>query len=124
MRPLFSIDTSMNPDQAVTKTAQFNGTALDLGAGWAPDPGKAMGCHISVTASDAVDGNETYVFTIEESSDNSTFTSTGVTITCARGVLGLFGGIFMSTKRYVRANLAVGGTTPSLTYSSFFGSAV
>lgn len=120
-RPLFTIDANLKPEGPITKTANYNGAALDLGAGWAPDPAEPMAVIINSTACDATDGNETYSFAIEESSDNATFTPTGLTVTVTRGTVGNTQGIFGSTKRYVRANLTVGGTTPSITYTPYFG---
>lgn len=120
-RTVIPIDAAMRPEGTadITKTANFNGTGLDLGAGWAPDPFKPMGLVLDVNALDLASGNETYQFDIEESSDNSTFTPTGCVF--AVTATGLIQQLFKCTKRYVRAKLTVGGTTPSITYSVWFG---
>lgn len=114
---IIPLDSNLCPDAAVTKTANYNGAALDLGG--PPDVMYPVGVIINVTALDHADGNETYSFTIEESADNSSWTSTGQTFTPT--AVGNSQTIVPVTKRYVRAHLTVGGTTPSLTYSAYFG---
>jgi hypothetical protein len=118
---IFTVDTALIPDVAVTKTANYNGAALDLGAGWAPQPYEPLGIAIQTTAYDHVDGNETYQFIVEESPDNSTWTATGCSFFVT--AVGVYENVVKSTMRYVRARLVVAGTTPSLTYSVLFGPA-
>lgn len=120
-RTVIPIDAAMRPEGTadITKTADYNGAALDLGAGWTPEPFKPMGVVLDVNALDLADTNETYEFHIEESSDNSTWTATGCRFLVT--ATGLIQQVFKSSKRYVRARLDVGGTTPSITYSVWFG---
>ena len=72
---------------------------------------------VNVTALDLASSNETYALTLEESSDNSTFTAASaaqaVTATGAVAVRGWL------NKRYARLSLVVGGTTPSITFKAW-----
>jgi len=120
-KTVIPVDANLKAEGPITKTADFNGASLDLGAGWAPDPLAPVGVLIPVTACDGASADETYDFYIEESSDNSTFSATGCSINVPRGTTGVFQSVFKSTKRYTRARLDVGGTTPSITYSVYFG---
>jgi hypothetical protein len=101
-----------------TKTAGFNTNAVDLGAGFNPGGlGRPAAAVVSVTAVDVADGNESYTFTLQESSDNVTFTAAGAaTAATAAGALAVRGWL---TKRYARLALAVSGTTPSITFKSY-----
>jgi hypothetical protein len=112
---------------SVTKTADFDSTAIDTGSGVAPGqspsgatPGLPVVAVINVSAIDTSDGNETYQFTVQESDDNSTFTAasikTATTTILATGSFLI--GAFIK-KRYVRLDLDVSGTTPSITYSAY-----
>jgi hypothetical protein len=111
-------DTRLLIQDTTTKTAAFNTPALDLGAGFAPGGlGLAGGAVVQATAVDIADGNETYTFTVQESSDNVTFTaaSAGVSV----GAVGTHAVRCRVTKRYVRLALAVSGTTPSITFKAW-----
>lgn len=111
-------DVQLRLQAAVTKTATFNSTALDMGAAFAPGGGglPVQGV-VTVTALDTGDGNETYTFKLQESTDNSSFTdiSPGVAVTDT-GTVACKG--FLS-KRYVRLVATLAGTTPSVTYEAY-----
>jgi hypothetical protein len=111
-------DTALLMQDTTTKTASFNTAGLDLGSGFAPGGlGKPVAAVVNVTAIDTSSGNETYSFTLEESSDNATFTAAGaaqaVTATGGFAVRGWL------TKRYARLALTAGGTTPSVTFKAW-----
>jgi len=111
-------DTALLMQDTTTKTASFNTTALDLGSGFAPGGlGTPVAAVVNVTAVDTSSGNETYAFTLEESSDNVTFSAAGaaqaVTATGGFAVRGWL------TSRYARLALVVAGTTPSVTYKAW-----
>ena len=111
-------DTRLLMQDTTTKTAAYNTPGLDLGAGFAPGGlGLPAGAVVHVTALDTADGNETYTFTVQESSDNVTFTPAGPA-TNASGV-GSHGVRARVTKRYVRLALTVAGTTPSITFKAW-----
>jgi hypothetical protein len=65
---------------------------------------------------DVADGNETYTFTLQESSDNVSFTNAGASVAATPGAVAVRGWL---TKRYARLALAVSGTTPSITFKSY-----
>ena len=111
-------DTRLLLQDTTTKTAAYNTPGLDLGAGFAPGGlGLPAGAVVQVTAVDVADGNETYAFTVQESSDNVTFTAAGpaASVTAA----GTHGVRARVTKRWVRLALVVGGTTPSVTFKAW-----
>ena len=112
------IDANTLIENAITKTADFDGTTFDFGAGYAPGgPGQAMAAVIQATALDLTTTDETYAFIIQESADNATWVtisaSVALTAVGAKAIP-----VFIS-QRYVRAKLDVGGTTPSITYSAW-----
>jgi hypothetical protein len=111
-------DTRLLIQDTTTKTAAFNTPAIDLGAGFSPGGlGLAVGGVVQVTAADLADGNETYSFVLQESSDNVTFTAaSAATSTGAAGTYPVRGRV---TKRFVRLALTVGGTTPSVTFKAW-----
>ena len=111
-------DTRLLLQDTVTKTATYNAPGVDLGAGFAPGGlGLPAGALVQVTAIDLVDGNETYTFSLQESSDNVTFTACGASAN-ATGV-GTLPVRARVTKRYVRLALTVAGTTPSITFKAW-----
>jgi hypothetical protein len=111
-------DTRLLIQDTTTKTAAFNTPAIDLGAGFSPGGlGLAVGGVVQVTASDLADGNETYSFVLQESSDNVTFSAASAAVsTGAAGTYPVRGRV---TKRFVRLALTVGGTTPSVTFKAW-----
>jgi hypothetical protein len=100
----------------VTKTASYNSDALDLGA--APGgPGQRFSALVAVVTRDVVSGNETYTFTLEESSDNATFVACGPGFAIDANGVALVRGVVQ--ERYVRLALTAGGTTPSITFKAW-----
>src|SRR4051812_42591332 len=78
-------DSSLQMENAITKTATFAGTTKDLGSGYAPGGvGAAIGAVVQITAIDAVSGDETYTAQLFESDDDSTYTQAGPIITISR----------------------------------------
>ncbi|MEP2085068.1 MAG: hypothetical protein ABJP87_04410 [Bauldia litoralis] len=101
-----------------TRTADANGTGIDT-KGYE----NAM-LVVSAGDIDLANADETYVVELEESDDNSTFTdATGfdVTITADNevGVVRI-PNLNTTRKRYLRAVLNVGGTTPSFPGNAVF----
>lgn len=114
-------DAKLLMENAVTKTATFVGTTLDLGKGYAPGGvGQPAGVVVQYSALDHTTGDETYTLQLTESSDDNTYTPAGPIITLvatvAAGTICIPG--FVS-KRYVRLALVEAGTSPSLTYSAW-----
>ena len=111
-------DSRLLIQDTTTKTATYNTPGLDLGAGFLPGGlGVPAAAVVQATAVDVADGNESYSFVVQESSDNVTFvaaggsasvTAVGTTVVRAR-----------ITKRYVRLALTVAGTTPSITFKAW-----
>jgi hypothetical protein len=111
-------DTALLMQDTTTKAANFNTAGLDLGSGFAPGGlGKPVAAVVNVTALDTSSGNETYSFTLEESSDNASFAAAGAAQTVtATGAVAVRGRL---TKRYARLALVATGTTPSVTYKAW-----
>jgi hypothetical protein len=111
-------DTKLLLQDTTTKTATFNTPGLDLGTGFAPGGlGLPVGGVVQITAVDVADGNESYTFALQESSDNVTFIPASVAIAAGSpGILPVRGRI---TKRFVRLALTIGGTTPSITFKAW-----
>ena len=116
-------DEQLRLQAAVTKTADFDGAALDLGSGYAPGGvGKPVSAVINVTAGTRADSDETYAFNLQQSADASTWETIGsVSVTVATTVFatGVYLAKGLSTKRYKRLQLDVAGTTPSITYEAW-----
>jgi len=110
-------DTQLLLQDTTTKTAAFNTNAVDLGAGFNPGGlGRPAAAVVSVTAMDVGDGNESYTFTLQESSDNVSFSAAGASVAANPGAVAVRGWL---TKRYARLALTVSGTTPSITFKSY-----
>ncbi len=112
------IDDRLKMESAVTKTADFDGTTLNVGSGYAPGgPGQPHSVTIQTTALDLASTDETYKFKVQESADAVTWTDCThqVSVTAA-GVKSI---PFFLSQPNVRVNLDVGGTTPSITYSAW-----
>ena len=117
-------DESLRLEASATRTANFNGTALDQGAGFKPGGvGMPAAAVVNVTAADRANSDETYAFVLEESSDNSTFTGCGPSVSVdVSGTAATIGAVSVPgfvSQRYVRCRLTVGGTTPSITYEAW-----
>ncbi len=115
-------DANLALQAAVTKTATFNGTGVDLGVG--TPKSRALIANVRATSYSGSAGTGTATFSIDESSDNTTFTSltspTGkalsFTSTAASSDIFI---PFVTAKRYVRLTLTVsGGTSPSIVYNA------
>jgi len=97
-------------------TATINGSGVDL-----RDFDGAMVVFQAGTA-DTGSGNETYIPSVEESDDNSTFSAVaasdleGALVNMTANSVQRTG--YKGTKRYVRAVLTLGGTTPSINASA------
>ena len=111
-------DTRLLIQDTTTKTSTYNTPGLDLGAGFAPGGlGVPVGGVVQVTTIDTVDGNETYSFVLQESSDNVTFVACSASASAtAVGGVPVRGRV---TKRYVRLALTIAGTTPSITFKAW-----
>jgi hypothetical protein len=110
-------DAQLLLTDTTTKTTAFNTPAVDLGAGFNPGGlGRPAAAVVQVSAMDVADGNETYTFTLQESSDNVSFTNAGASVAATPGAVAVRGWL---TKRYARLALVVGGTTPSITFKSY-----
>ena len=111
-------DAQLLLQDTTTKTAAYNTPSIDLGAGFSPGGlGKPVAAVVQATAVDTGDGNESYTFTLQESSDNSTFTAAGAGALV--NVAGAHAARGWVTKRYVRLALTVAGTTPSVTFKAW-----
>lgn len=103
-----------------TRTADANGSAVDT-QGY----GSAV-LTVSAGDIDTASGDETYAFNVEESADGSTgwaaISGATVSVTADNDVklIRLEGLNTGSRKRYLRAVLDVGGTTPSIPCSAVF----
>ncbi len=102
------------------RTASEDGGAVDtVGFG-------SAALVISAGTVDTADGDESYVFHVEESDDGSTGwepisdTEVEITETDEVGLIRLEGLNTGDRKRYLRASLVVGGTTPSIACSAVF----
>jgi hypothetical protein len=111
------LDDNLLLEDAITKTADFDGTTFDGGAGYSPGGiGMAVAAVVQVAALDRADENETYLFVLQESADGVTWKDIGPAVSVtAVGNVSVPG--FLS-ERYVSLRLDVGGTTPSITYSA------
>lgn len=109
------------------RSTNLAGTAVDMLLG----DGNNTSLMLSVVSYDIASGNETYAFLIEESDDNSAWTTAltnlaNSTLTSKSAVGGDLGTAyievakFQRTKRYVRVSLTVGGTTPAWTGTAVF----
>jgi hypothetical protein len=112
------LDNNLRLESSITKTADFAGTAFDLGSGFAAGgAGQPFSAVVDVSAFDFTTEDETYAVTIQESADNSTWANISPAVDVgATGVKAI--PVFVSS-RYVRINLDVGGTSPSITYEGW-----
>ena len=112
---------------AVTKTATFSGTGVDLGVGTPKT--RALVARVRCTSYSGSAGTGTATFSIDESSDNTTFTSLTSPTAKALSFTSSAGSAivdlpFITDKRYVRLTLTVsGGTSPSIVYAGDLGNA-
>ena len=120
---IVDISTQMSDAQALTATA-VSTDVLDLDNDNNVGKGEPMAvCISTVTAADNTTENELYTFTVQTSSDNSTFT----TLVASNAISGadLVEGskvvlpIGHSNSRYLRVNYTLAGTTPSITVDAY-----
>ena len=118
MRSVYDAVKSVVSLVPAVRTADANGTGVDT-SGY--NSAKLV---VSVGDIDLADTDETYVVNVEESDDNSTFAAVSgltTTITADNQVKNIrIEGLGTSRKRYLRAVLDVGGTTPSCPCSAVF----
>jgi len=101
----------------VTSTANTTYPVLDLGSGRAPgELGMPMGAVIRTTALNLGSSNETYTFDLQDSPDDATWTTQGTLAVTATGTVVLRAQI---QGRYVRLQLVVAGTAPSITFEAY-----
>lgn len=121
-------DALLTLQSAVTKTATFNGTGVDLGVGTPKT--RALAARVKVTSASGSAGTGTMTFTVDASSDNTTFYNVAsgakdailFTSSAQSKVIDI---PFVTDKRYVRLTLTVAnGTTPSCVYSADIGNAI
>lgn len=118
MRKLFDNTSVQQSLVSATRTADANGTGVDT-QGY--DDAMLV---VPVGDIDTASGDETYVVNLEESdSSGSGYSATGLSITItADNQVGLLriSELNVARKRYLRAVLDVGGTTPSIPLSALF----
>jgi len=113
-------DALIQLQASVTKTATFQGTAVDLKTG---TPRRGLKARVIYSAATNASGSNTVAFTIEHSDDNSTFytLSSNAEYNLALSTTAQSGEIFLpfeTSKRYVRlvATITGAGSTPTVTY--------
>ena len=118
-------DANLTLQAAVTKTATFNGTGLDLKTG---TPRRGMKAHVYYTAATNASGSNTVTFSIDHSDDNATFyplanqadTPIALSTSAQQGEVYV---PFETSKRYVRLTVTIagGGSTPTVSYTGYLG---
>lgn len=112
------VDEQLLLQDAGSLTATGNGTALDLGSGFAPEGGLPVQAAIDASVVDRTTGDETYTVKLQDSPDGTTYTDrTPDTSILAAGQTVLQG---MIHARYVRLVRTLAGTTPILTIGKVF----
>jgi hypothetical protein len=113
-------DALLTLQSSVTKTATFNGTAVDLKTG---TPRRGLKARVIYSAATNASGSNTVAFTIDHSDDNSTFytLSSNAENNIALSTTAQSGEIFIpfeTSKRYVRLTCTISGagSTPTVTY--------
>lgn len=116
-----AVDALIQLQATVTKTATFQGTAVDLKTG---TPRRGLKARVIYSAATNASGSNTVAFTIEHSDDNSTFytLSSNVELNVALTTAAQSAEIFLpfeTSKRYVRlvATFTGAGSTPTITYT-------
>lgn len=113
-------DANLVLQALVTKTATFQGTAVDLKTG---TPRRGLKARVIYKNATNASGSNTVAFTIEHSDDNSTFytLSSNVENNVALTTTAKSGEVFIpfeTSKRYVRlvATFSGAGSTPTIDY--------
>jgi len=124
-------DENLILQAAVTKTSNFTGAWLDLGANFAPGGlGMPVAGAVDVTAADRSSSDETYNFLLEETDPDSggspdaskivtASVPKAVTVSGSSSTVGTLLVKGFVAKRFVRLSLVVSGTTPSVSYSGY-----
>lgn len=119
------LDTLAALQAAVTKTDTFNGAAVDLKTG---TPMRGLYAVIDYSAATNASGSNAFTFSIDESSDNSTWyvAASGAENVVTLSTTAQAGRIFIpftTRLRYVRLTVTqVGaGSTPTITYAGWIG---
>lgn len=117
-------DALLTLQPSVTKTATFQGTAVDLKTG---TPRRGLFARVIYSAATNASGSNTVAFTVEHSDDNSTFytLASDVEYNLALSTTAQAGEVFIpvnTSKRYVRLVCTVSGagSTPTVTYGGEF----
>ncbi len=112
---------SLTGGQTRTDVADATSNSYDSGKGFKPGGvGLPVVAAVHCTGVDGSSGNETYGFSLQESDDNATWSDVSVEAAADPDVAEqnvLVKGY--QTKRYLRLNLDVGGTTPSVTWQAW-----
>lgn len=119
------IDSAMELESSITKSATYAGTAYDCGAGYAPGGvGQPMAAVIDISSIEVDSGNESYAFVLTEcATSGGSYTACGPTVTLtASGSTAVAGVItvpgFVSS-RYLKLSLTISGTIATgVTYSA------
>ncbi|HUO10073.1 MAG TPA: hypothetical protein VM008_17335 [Phycisphaerae bacterium] len=114
-----SQDAALTLESAVGRTANYNGNVLDMGFGFSPGAcGMPVGAVVQVFSMSTVNGDESYLFKLQESDDLTTWydASCPVAAASANPMFTVPGFI---SRRWVRLALAIGGTAPSIMYSAW-----
>lgn len=107
------VDEQMKLRAAGAITATANDTPIDMGTGFAPAMGGLpMQALIPVTVLKTSATDETYVVVVQDSPDNSTWTTRATKTITATGMVQL---PFFLNAEYVRTGWTLGGTSPSIT---------
>lgn len=114
-------DANLAVQASVTKTATFNGAAVDLTTG---TPRRGLKMRIIYSAASNASGSNTVTFSVDVSSDNSTWYTAefqGVAEALTLSTTAQSGEIYLpfeTSKRYVRLTCTItgSGSTPTITY--------
>lgn len=115
-------DSNLALQASVTKTATFNGAAVDLKEG--PAPHRTLWARVDYSAATNASGSNSVTFSIDHSENNSDWYahSSGAADALALSTTAQAGTIYLpiaTPKRYVRLTVTVAGagSTPTVTYA-------
>lgn len=113
-------DANLALQASVTKTATFNGTGLDLLTG---TPRRGLKVRVIFSAATNASGSNTVAFTVDHSTDNSTWTQLAADAenNVALSTTAQNGEVYIpieTSKRYIRLTCTItgAGSTPTITY--------
>lgn len=114
-------DANLALQASVTKTATFNGAAVDLGTG---TPRRGLKARVIYTAATNASGSNAVAFAIDTSADNSTWNAAdfaSVENNVALSTTAQSGEFYIpveTSQRYIRLTATVtgAGSTPTITY--------